>query len=431
MRRGPVVLRLLVAAIVLFAAWSGDAFAQGLQKPIHNYMFAHFEENAITFPSGDSTGFVRFFRKLDTLLFFGEGDVNIVHIGGSHVQSGTFPNRMRRNLLAMRYGIEGGRGVVFPFSVAKSNTPSSYYSSYTGKWKAYRNSQPKTPLRMGLTGMAASTSDPSATVTIVSRERNPMGSPYDFRFDRVQVLGRSDSDTLVPVVHLDTLTLLPASHDPDRDLYEFVLPSLTDSLVLGTSGVPGEWNLTGIVLDHGRPGLTYHGIGVNGASLNSYFKCEDFERDLALLKPDLIIFAIGINDANTPNFNKERFVSNYIQMVDMALRVAPDCAILFVTNNDSFRRSRRSYYLNQNGPVVQDAFYGLARRYDAGIWDLFRIMGGLNSMKQWESAGLANRDKIHFTESGYILIGDLLYNALLDRYLEHLKSTSSKNDSSR
>jgi len=422
---------MVLSATVLLAGWCNEAIAQSLHKPIPNYMFTHFDENAITFPSGDSTDFVRFFRKLDTLFFLGEGDVNIVHIGGSHVQSGTFSNRMRRNLLSMRYGIEGGRGVVFPFSVAKSNTPTSYFSSYTGKWAACRNSQPKTPLRMGLTGMAASTSDPSATVTIVSRERNPMGSPHDFRFDRVQVLGRSDSDTLVPVDHLDTLTLWPLSHDPDRDLYEFELPSLTDSLVLGTSGVPGEWNLTGIVLDHSRPGLTYHGIGVNGASLNSYFKCEDFERDLALLKPDLIIFAIGINDANTPNFNKERFVSNYIQMVDMARRVAPDCAILFVTNNDSFRRSRRSYYLNQNGPVVQDAFYGLARRYDAGIWDLFRIMGGLNSMKQWESAGLANRDKIHFTEGGYILIGDLLYNALLDRYLEHLKSTSSKNNSFR
>ena len=431
MRGMQKTVRVIMVAVVLLSTWCSNALAQSLHKPIPNYMFAHFEENAINFPSGDSTAFVRFFNKLDTLLFLGEGDVNIVHIGGSHVQSGTFSNRMRRNLLSMRYGIEGGRGVVFPFSVAKSNTPTSYYSSYTDKWIACRNSQPKTPLRMGLTGMAASTSDPSATVTIVSRERNPMGSPHDFRFDRVQVLGRSDSDTLVPVVHLDTLTLLPASHDPDKDLYEFVLPSLTDSLVLGTSGVPGEWNLTGIVLDHGRPGLTYHGIGVNGASLNSYFKCEDFERDLALLKPDLIIFAIGINDANTPNFNKERFVSNYIQMVDMALRVAPDCAILFVTNNDSFRRSRRSYYLNQNGPVVQDAFYGLARRYDAGIWDLFRIMGGLNSMKQWESAGLANRDKIHFTESGYILIGDLLYNALLNRYLEHLKSTSLKNDNSR
>ena len=238
MRGKSSTLRVLAAAIVLLLGWSGDAFAQSLHKPIPNYMFAHFEENAISFPSGDSTDFERFFRKLDTLFFFGEGDVNIVHIGGSHVQSGTFPNRMRRNLLSMRYGIEGGRGMVFPFSVAKSNTPTSYFSSYTGKWTTCRNSQAKTPLRMGLTGMAASTSDPSATVTIVSRERNPMGSPHDFSFDKVQVLGRSDSDSLVPVVHLDSLTLLPVSHDPDRDLYEFILPSLTDSLVLGTSGVP-------------------------------------------------------------------------------------------------------------------------------------------------------------------------------------------------
>ncbi len=422
----------VVVVIVLLTGWCGDAFAQILHKPIPSYMFAHFEENEITFPSGDSTAFVRFFKKLDTLFFFGEGDVNIVHIGGSHVQSGTFSNRMRRNLLSMRYGIEGGRGVVFPFSVAKSNTPSSYYSSYTGKWSYCRNAQAKTPLRMGLTGMAAVTSDTSATVTIVSRERNPMDdSPHDFSFDKVQVLGRTDSDTLVPVLYLDSLMLYPVSHDPDKDLYEFALPRFTDSLVLGTSGGPGEWHLTGIVLDHGRPGLTYHGIGVNGASLHSYFKCEDFERDLALLEPDLMIFAIGINDANTARFNKELFISNYMKMVDMVHRVAPDCAILFVTNNDSFRRSRRSYYLNQNGPVVQDAFYQLARRYDAGVWDLFRIMGGLNSMKQWESAGLANRDKIHFTERGYILIGDLLYNALLDRYLEHLKSVSSQNDGSR
>lgn len=191
MRGMQKTVRVIMVAAVLLSTWCSNALAQSLHKTIPNYMFAHFEENAIHFPSGDSTAFVRFFNKLDTLLFLGEGDVNIVHIGGSHVQSGTFSNRMRRNLLSMRYGIEGGRGVVFPFSVAKSNTPTSYYSSYTGKWIACRNSQPKTPLRMGLTGMAASTSDPSATVTIVSRERNPMGSPYDFRFDRVQVLGLS------------------------------------------------------------------------------------------------------------------------------------------------------------------------------------------------------------------------------------------------
>ena len=60
--------------------------------------------------------------------------------------------------------------------------------------------------------------------------------------------------------------------------------------------------------------------------------------------------------------------------------------------------------------------------YGGGFWDLFDIMGGLESMKKWEEAGLARRDKIHFTDEGYAIIGDLLYNALMDKYIEHLRS---------
>ena len=35
------------------------------------------------------------------------------------------------------------------------------------------------------------------------------------------------------------------------------------------------------------------------------------------------------------------------------------------------------------------------------------IMGGLNSIKLWEDAGLAKTDKIHLTTKGYKLSGDL------------------------
>jgi lysophospholipase L1-like esterase len=53
-------------------------------------------------------------------------------------------------------------------------------------------------------------------------------------------------------------------------------------------------------------------------------------------------------------------------------------------------------------------------------------MGGLNSMKEWEDAGLAKEDKVHFTNEGYRLLGDLLYNAFIDRYIEHIKSTAKR-----
>lgn len=77
--------------------------------------------------------------------------------------------------------------------------------------------------------------------------------------------------------------------------------------------------------------------------------------------------------------------------------------------------------MNTNGQLAEQAFLRLGKECDAGVWNLFDIMGGLGSMRKWEEAGLAKRDKIHFTEAGYELVGDLLFNALMDKYVEHLK----------
>jgi len=166
------------------------------------------------------------------------------------------------------------------------------------------------------------------------------------------------------------------------------------------------------------------GIGVNGASLGSYSKCTDLVNDLRLVKPDLVIFGIGINDATAANFSVEDFVARYKVLVSQVRSVNPDCALLFISNNDSFRRVRRKgYVVNTNGQLAEQGFLRLGKDCDAGVWDLFDIMGGLGSMRKWEAAGLAKRDKIHFTETGYELVGDLLFNALMDKYMNHLKTS--------
>ena len=68
----------------------------------------------------------------------------------------------------------------------------------------------------------------------------------------------------------------------------------------------------------------------------------------------------------------------------------------------------------------------LATAHHAGVWNLFDIMGGLRSMQAWENAGLAQHDKVHFTKEGYELVGDLMYNALMERYIEHLRANVRK-----
>ena len=59
-------------------------------------------------------------------------------------------------------------------------------------------------------------------------------------------------------------------------------------------------------------------------------------------------------------------------------------------------------------------FYRLAKETDGAVWDLFDIMGGLGSMTKWRDAKLGQSDRIHFTPAGYILLGDLFFNAFLN-----------------
>ena len=86
-------------------------------------------------------------------------------------------------------------------------------------------------------------------------------------------------------------------------------------------------------------------------------------------------------------------------------------------------KKKRVYEVNRNGLIVQEAFMEMAEDYGGVVWDQFDVMGGLKSMQNWQNAGLAQKDKIHFTREGYILIGDLLYNALITDYMEHINKT--------
>ena len=409
MRRLPFILLLLSCVAT---------YAQGPVKcPIpEDCSFVNLDRNRLVYP-GDSVAMEHFFDKLDTLLFTGRGNVSIMHIGGSHVQAGVFSQTMRDNLLNLFPGLTAGRGLIFPFM--KTNTPSSFSVYRTGEWDYCRNAVAY-DTRLGLAGASVSTSDSTASFSIVTREKKPTDISPVFDFNYVKILGYGDNDSIVPVVHFEQDTIY-GTFNEEEGSFTFLLPDFTDSLYVDFDQVPGTFTVTGIYLDNGMPGITYHGIGVNGAKVCSYLGCEDLERDLKLVRPDLVVFGIGINDAAADTFTKEKFINDYTALINIIRRINPDCALLLVTNNDSYKKVRRKKYeVNTNGLITEEAFLELGERHNAAVWDFFDIMGGLESMATWEKEGYAQKDKIHFTNAGYKLIGDLLFNALMDRYIEHL-----------
>lgn len=523
---------------------------------LSRYDFIDSSLNVIQFPKGNAS-FTPFFNKLDTLVFENKGQVRILHVGGSHLQADVISGRIREHFIKEYPGASAGRGFVFPYSAARTNTPASYASYYKGIWDMNKNVQREIKKPLGLLGIAVSTSDPRAEISILLDKYNstPLWGETKFR-----LFGYSDNNDVVPVLRVDS-TDIYGTLDTASQSYIFTSPRpidsiqiafrwmdslqqatiaqfITDSLlqdsiaravedslkkangdttptklpepvettakipnnvaipqpdvardsmfqgecdvldtaclareeaknkaaangsrscanmakkpavnyaegeldstntaeehcIADTVAVPDSvkknarprFTLTGILTETDAPGITYTGVGINGAKVHDYFEevCPLFEKQLAYYKPDLVIFAIGINDANVQHFNDKQFKDDYDKLIARIKNVNPNVAIIFETNNDMFRKVKKKRYVQHpNGDIARKAFFALAEKHQAGVWDKFSIMGGLGSMAKWEKADLAKADKVHFKLSGYNLLGDLFYKAIINSYQEHI-----------
>ena len=374
------------------------------------YPFIRYKENRLQY-ADRSESLARFFDRWQRMEATGQGNINIVHIGGSHVQAGTMSNAIRQRLMHDHPRLVAGRGMLFPYSAAaRCNNPADYRVRCPQKVALTRNIYKEYPHPLGLCGISITASDSLTEVGILLRD-----STVDYATSRIIVLGHSGQG-VVPQLLIDGRTVYPSYVDRRTDRHVFNIVHPVDSFVVQLPCRAGEqFTLTGIYLDNLKPGFSFHSIGVNGASVPDYLRCQHFTRDLRLLRPDMVIFGLGINDASKSDFDTAQFRLHYLALVDSVRRVNPDCALVFITNNDSFTKlRRRKYRVNANGPLAREVFHRVAREVGGVVWDQFQLMGGLRSMEQWQRAKLAQSDRVHFTRAGYQLLGDLFYEALME-----------------
>lgn len=384
------------------------------------YPFVKEEANMLRYDS-TSTTMRGLIEKWQRMAATGQGTLNIVHIGGSHVQAGCFPNQVRTNLLSAYPSLVGCRGMIFPYSAAaRCNNPDDYKVHCAEKVILTRNVSHTPEYPLGLCGIAVTACDTPTRIQMLATDHN-----IDYRVQRIVLLGYSPQG-VIPTLSYDGRDIPPSYIDTAKHRYIFNLRQTVDSFDVLLPCAEGQtFTLTGVYLGNRQPGISYHSIGVNGAAVPDFLKCN-LTDDLRLLRPDLVIFGIGINDAHGNHFDTVAFKENYLRLCDSIRSVNPQCAFIFVTNNDSYRRTgRRRYAVNHNGPLAREVFYRLAQQTGGAVWDQFEIMGGLKSMEQWQKAGLAQRDKVHFTRAGYRLLGDLLTHAL---YAELQKPLPTRTD---
>ena len=411
------ILLIIIIFISVFINVQTSVYSQKTYPyEIDYYNFIKYSENKIVFPA-DSAAFESFFYKMDTIILNGTGKLSIVHIGGSHIQADVYSGRTRERLQTFYPGMNGGRGSVFPYRIGKTNNPRSYSVHYSGIWASCKNVQLKKTCNLGLSGMSVSTNDINANFEITLKS----DSLVSYYFNKIRLFYNNDSNSFIPKFS-KKIKIIKTEKNDKLGYTIFYLDGRYKKVKLSfekKKTVQNNFTLFGISLENDDPGIVYHSIGINGASFPSFLRCNQFEKHIKALNPDMVIISLGTNDAYTTKFKTEFYKSNYEKLIRRIKSVLPNAAILNTVANDSYLFRR---YPNKNTQLAANVIYKVAKKMNCGVYDFYKVMGGFNSSSVWYQKNLMVKDKIHFNRQGYLLKGDLFFNAIIKAYDNHIRN---------
>lgn len=396
---------------------SAPCYSQDNPYEIEHYDFINYDANKLVF-FNDTSAFNRLFTAFNALILKGDGQINVVHIGDSHIQADNFSGRMRQRLQTFFQGGIGGRGFIFPYTVANTNNPGSYKVTYTGTWEHCRNvdKDKENPCNLGLSGISVTTCDSIAAISIKLRENEDP----KYTFNKVKVFHEIDSTCLN--VEMDNYRKKIMEYNDSLGYTMFIFDNYLDSLTLKfrkKDSLQKKFTLHGISLETYDPGVVYHSIGVNGAKVSSYLKCRYFKTQLKALTPDLVIISLGANDTYTKKFDASLFETQLDGLVNQIYSAAPGIALIITIPGDCYYKRKD----NKTVAAGRDVIFNLAQKYNCAVWDFYTVMGGEKSIDSWLKNSMAAKDRLHFSKKGYTFQGDLFFNAFLHSYDEFIEKS--------
>jgi LysM repeat protein len=432
----------------------------------------------VTFDKNDiqnTSALVAFYERLYQLEQTKQGNLNIVHIGDSHIQADLFTARMR-NKMQDSFG-NAGFGFTFPYSVAKTNNSAPIRFNASGDFQSVRNLYADNSKPVGLSGIALETKSNNFSIQLEVKDPK-------YNFTSLKIITPQNADlfdvsvsskntiieTKVPkrVTHKVkpgevlggiadkynvSLKALKKANGLKSDLIRdgkiLTIPSkqLQPRFITKTEFVPidlsptifsndfqtekplnkiaivpnqqiNEFALNGLILGNNQSGVTYSGIGVNGAKSSDFNKFPLFFEQLKALQPDLIIISLGTNES----FDKQTADQYFFQLDQMINSIkfkTPLATILITTPPPSVLHRKYT-----NTFIVDYAQKIKTRAHTTGyaVWDLFEVFGGNKNIFKNAAKGLMSRDKVHYSKAGYEKQADLFFEAFLQSY-ELYKST--------
>jgi lysophospholipase L1-like esterase len=397
-------MRIVVSNIILIVTLNFSALSQSVCDTLN---FIHCDHNKIITTNAESTqSFIKKFKNLNSL---DAEHINIVHIGDSHLQAGFLTEQIKQELFNY-YCSDSvvSPGFIFPYTIAQTNNPFFYQVDYSGEWTWSKNVDSEKTSQLGLSGITVKTTDSLATFSIKINHKNDSSFSKRYGFNTIKLLHNNNHPTSLKI---NGQKIAWGDHKTFFNLNEII-----DSVhfEVANSDSTQYFELYGIILENSLAKINYHSIGVNGATTQSYLKCDYFSKHIQEINPDAIIISLGTNEAFDEEF---RSLEHEYILKDLILLLkdsAPNSTIILTSPNDHIKNGMP----NKKVAVVRKNIIKVAKEFNLAFWDFYTIMGGKESIEDWYKMNLTGEDKLHFKKKGYEIQAELFVMALI-QYIEN------------
>ncbi len=238
--------------------------------------------------------------------------------------------------------------------------------------------------------------------------------------------GNSRSPVLLNILARgDTVSTDTLKANLDYGTMECTLPDSTNSVTLAFSGYDSP-DIYGIELAS-QKGIIMDNIALRGSS-GTIFTKANFAHSLEMYKdlnPELFILQFGGNVMPYIQDNAaiRRYGRVFASQIKRIRQLCPDAAVIVIGPSDMSTKVKDKYVTYDHLPDVVRTLQKVAIDNGCAYWDMYKAMGGHNSMPSWVNADpeLASPDYVHFTSKGARLIANMFYNALIYEYNNYLE----------
>jgi LysM repeat protein len=334
----------------------------------------------------------------------------IIQIGDSHIQGDYFSGEIRKQLQGF-YG-NAGQGILFPYTLAKSYGPRGTVAKPIGVWTGIKTMTGGLKAPLGAIGYGATTLSAASSLSIEFNDK--FSEP---QFQKINIWHSADSQSFSPTL-ANPFQWTGSQFYPSgwgTSSYQATAPTNQFQLTLSKISVSqNHFGFYGFELvPNKRRGVVYHHFGVVGAQFTHLIdKAPWTIEQLQHLKPDIIIFSFGTNEA----YNGKIDTLAYTQQVQAFLYklsiACPQTAIILTTAPDTRSRNR----IPPMQRPINNQLKTIAAREKLTVYDLNAAMGGWGSLHTWYKNQLTISDKLHFNAAGYALQGQLFTLSLMQAY---------------